>query len=85
MPYASTHDENRKKVCAPCGKKIKCLQGQSVSQYILTDIQNQLIKKYLCADFDISNPRYPQSLCCTCRLTLYEHEAENAKKKLFMS
>ena len=59
------HEDNRKLVCAPCGKKISLTQVRPVSE---KDIN--LIRKYINNDFDIKNPVYPSGICNTCRIYL---------------
>ena len=56
------HEDNRKRVCAPCGKKITVKQIKSISPKNV-----ELIVRYINADYDIANPCYPTGLCETCR------------------
>lgn len=60
-----SHDENRKKVCAPCGRKSK------TGLFINNNIK-QLIKLHINSRFDFDNPRFPLGICGTCRLTLLD-------------
>lgn len=43
---AGTHQENRVKVCGPCGKKI-VLGQKSYSNFQLTETHQKLIEKHL--------------------------------------
>lgn len=81
MPKFCSHYENRKKVCAPCGKKIKC-RGKPISTFLINDKQVKLIQKYLCYDFNLNKNIYPLSVCGSCRLTLQEHEKGQIRRRL---
>ena len=60
--YALGHEENRRKVCAPCGKKITVKTIRST-----TPKNVELIVRFINPDFDVENPCYPSGLCETCR------------------
>ena len=51
------HEGNRKKVCAPCGRKIL-----GKDKRILNNVQIDFIKESIDADFDILNSAYPVQL-----------------------
>ena len=60
--HALGHEENRRRVCAPCGKKITVKTIRSTSAKNV-----ELIVKFINTNFDITNPCYPTGLCETCR------------------
>lgn len=70
-----SHDENRKKICAPCGRKIVFGKVKPENFVINNKIAN-LINKYSSTDFDLSNEKYPLSICRSCYLTLLDFEKE---------
>lgn len=76
-----SHEENRKKVCAPCGEKISCGNTKLEKFEISSEIAS-LIKKYVCSDFDMINPKFPLSICVSCRLTLQEKNKQNTKRPM---
>ena len=80
MPSFCTHEENRRKVCAPCGRKIKFVNKRLSFQ--INDHQENLIKEKLCPQFDKSNSKYPRSICATCRTILCEHANGETKRQL---
>ncbi|CAH0560139.1 unnamed protein product [Brassicogethes aeneus] len=67
------HNENRKKICAPCGRKIS-LGSKMLEHFRITDHHELLIKQFINANFDLSNPKFPSGICVTCRQILQEHE-----------
>lgn len=75
------HEENRIKVCAPCGKKI-VNKNKSYNSFRVTERIQILINKFLKQDFDVSDPKYPLSVCNTCRNILLDHEKGNVKRQL---
>ena len=60
--FSADHSENRKKVCAACGKKCK--------DSMITDLSSGQIKTYLDPQFDLSNEHYPVILCVNCKILL---------------
>lgn len=79
--HKCSHEENRIKVCAPCGRKI--IRGSKpLVQYSINEKQNVLIKKFVNAQFDLQDLRYPQSICETCRKVLNEYEKGNTNRAL---
>lgn len=81
LDHKCDHEENRKKVCAPCGKKI--VFGKKKSDfYHITDKYANLIKIFINKDFSTADPRFPLSICGTCRNTLLEHEKNDFKRPL---
>ena len=58
------HEENRSKVCAPCGLKLK-----SGGRNLTTD-HCQIIKDNINPEFDIDDPKFPIGLCGGCRKRL---------------
>lgn len=67
----SSHEDNRTKVCAPCGKKIKFGNKSPKKFFISSDIE-KLIKQFINQDFDVKNEKYPLSICPTCSTTLLD-------------
>lgn len=69
------HDLNREKVCAPCGKKI-VLGKNKIGKFKINIKLQGLIKNNLIngGDFDISDRRFPVSICGTCKVTLLDIE-----------
>ena len=59
---AASHEASRKKVCAPCGKKM------NKGARLLNDNQVEFIVHHLDPDFSILNPLYPIGICSGCRL-----------------
>lgn len=81
MSHYSSHEENRKKVWAPCGKKI--VVGKKTANFFhLTEKHVDLIKKYMNDSFSLSDSKFPLSICVTCRLTLADHEKGIVKSPL---
>lgn len=74
-----THDDNRKKVCAPCGKKIVLSYKSSV---VINDNLEKLIQKFLWSHFNQNDKRYPLAICGSCRLTLREYDKEIYNRQL---
>ena len=58
---AAGHEGNRKKVCAPCGIKILDKDKRK-----LDNIQIDIIKEHIDADFNIENPVFPIGICQGC-------------------
>ena len=71
--YFETHNENRKKVCAPCGSKISNTRGK-IKLRTINERECRLIQLYLDEKFDTENERYPIGLCSTCRVYLGKAE-----------
>ena len=59
------HEENRSKVCAPCGLKFK-----SGGRNLTTD-HCQIIKDNINPEFEIDDPKFPIGLCGEYRKRLY--------------
>lgn len=76
MPPKCSHDENRAKICAPCGQKI-VLGKQKLESFSISSRYGNLIKTFVNPDFDIMDSRFAVSICVTCKLTLNEHENSN--------
>lgn len=75
------HDENRRKVCAPCGKKI-FFKGYNTTRYasrfLINDGIGDLIREYVNIHFNLNDRRFPIGICRTCSLTL-----SDANNKIF--
>lgn len=78
---ASTHQENRLKVCGPCGKKI-CLGQKKYSNFRLTETHEDLIKKLISDTYNLKDERFPLSICALCRIVLVQHGNKNCKRPL---
>lgn len=68
----SSHEINREKVCAVCGGKI-VFKNQNQNYYFITKKIDLQIKNLVDAQFSVRDPRFPKSICATCRITLSEH------------
>ena len=71
--YFETHNENRKKVYAPCGSKISNTRGK-IKLRTINERECRLIQLYLDEKFDTENERYLIGLCSTCRVYLVKAE-----------
>ena len=78
MNYTCDHEQNRIKLCAPCGRKIVVTKGKILSFYRITDSHKNLIKKFLNPNYESSDSQFPLGICNTCRKTLSEYN-ENKK------
>ena len=67
------HEENRRKVCAPCGRKINP-GTKKLDYFCISEKHEKLIKEFINNNFDLSNPRFPSSVCTNCRKILQEHD-----------
>ncbi|CAH0556707.1 unnamed protein product [Brassicogethes aeneus] len=70
-----------KKICGLCGRKV-IFGKSSATKFRITEKLQQLIKQFANKSFDMFDPRFPSSLCGTCRITLCEHEKGNFKRQL---
>ena len=68
-----SHYENRKKICAPCGKKIS-FGKIDPNKFLINKKTENLIKKFIKNDFNIEDSKFPLSICRTCYLTLLDCE-----------
>ena len=66
---AATHESNRKKVCAPCGRKVK------PNMSITGSIRASMERFYPL--FNIDDNHFPTSICGTCRLDLTKADKDN--------
>ena len=66
------HTKNREKVCATCGEKI-VFKNKKPSFYHINDAIKNHIVSLVYTNFSLDNPKFPMSICITCRLTLAEH------------
>lgn len=76
IEYENRHEQNRKKVCAPCGNKIK-LGDKKPEHFFVNETICDLIREFICPTYSVSNSVYPLSICGTCRLTLQEYKKKN--------
>ena len=63
---AMDHNGNRKKVCAPCGRKF--------TGRIITPAQESTIKKFINKEFSLDDERFPVAMCDRCRKSLLNAE-----------
>lgn len=63
------HEENRIKVYAPYGRKI-IFGNKKLNNFLISKRYENLIKIHISENFNISDTKFPKSICCTCRLTL---------------
>ena len=76
-----SHEQNREKVCAPCGKNIS-FGKNTKERFGINETYESLIKKYLNEDFTLNDSKFPVSICTTCRLTLCDQEKQIFKRPL---
>ena len=62
------HEENRLKVCAPCGKKIEAKQKLVLKDKKLDQLQQ------LHPDFNLDYAMYPKGICISCYKLYSKHE-----------
>lgn len=77
----NVHEMNRAKVCAACGQKI-FFKSISPSFFLINENIESQLKNFVCDQFSLTDPRYPKSICGTCRLTLSEHSKGISKRPL---
>lgn len=75
------HQENRLKVCAPCGSKIN-FGKQKPERFRINSKHEDLIRTHINGDFKSSDPKFPLGICGSCRLTLFEREKGNPTRPL---
>lgn len=51
------HSENRKKVCLPCGRKIKFKKNEKAKG--MNDKEIDLVKKHCMKEYNMDDERYP--------------------------
>ena len=78
---ACDHEENRKKICATCGRKI-ILGTKKIYFFQISDKMKDLIKDLTNKNFELDDPKYPTSICTTCRLTFTEYSRNNYSRPL---
>lgn len=75
------HEENRRKVCVVCGKKI-VLGTKKINSFSITTVIEELIKRFVKNDFSTLDPRFPSSICISCRFALQERDQGNFTRQL---
>ena len=75
------HEENRCKVCGPCGRKI-CLGTKNIVFYEISESCEKLIQSFISDKFSLAEPKYHKSICTTCRITITEHERQVFRRPL---
>lgn len=73
-----SHDDNRQKVCGPCGIKIPYGKTAKKRKFLINSRTLKLIQKFIDVNYSLSDGRYPLSICRTCYLTL-----DDAEKNIF--
>lgn len=73
-----SHEENRQKVCGPCGQKIVFNNTSKKRKFLINSRTENLIHKYINSEYRLSDSRYPLSICRSCYLTL-----DDASKQVF--
>ena len=75
MTTPCSHQDNRKKVCGPCGRKI--IFGKiKPDKFLISQSTEKLIKKFISKKFDLNDEKYPLCICRSCYLTLLDLEKE---------
>lgn len=74
---AATHEENRAKVCAPCGRKILDKDKRK-----LNHVQINIIKDHIDSDFNIENPIFLVGICQGCRTLFFKFSKDPTKISL---
>lgn len=76
-----SHEDNRLKVCAVCGKKI--VYGNSPnSKFMISKDVESLIKQYSNNEFNVLDSRFPKGVCVSCRFALYSIRQEKTPRKV---
>lgn len=73
------HEENRLKLCAPCGRKIKC-DNRKLKYFRITEKCEKSIQNFINPNFSTGNSKYPLSVCVNCRKILAEHDNNNFQR-----
>lgn len=73
IDHRCDHNENRKKICALCGRKIN-LGSKNLECFHITAVHEPLIKLFVNKNFSLDDPRFPTAMCTICRLILQQHE-----------
>lgn len=81
LDHKCIHEENRFKLCAPCGQKI-VFGSKKPNTFFISNKVEGLVKRFINKNFDINNAKFPKSICVTCRLTLNERDKGIVKRPL---
>ena len=73
LDHICDHEENRLKICATYDIKI-VFGNRRRSEFSITENLADLIKKHVHEKFDVSNSKFPVSICSTCRKSIMERE-----------
>lgn len=77
MPYTiMDHNKCREKVCLLCYNKVKEIRKCNES------LQKTICENYLTPDFDFNDPRFPTSICSSCRLIIQQNGKRNFSKRI---
>lgn len=76
-----SHENNRCKVCAACGRKI-VLGTRKIGNFAINENLALLLQKYSNSKFDLSNSKFPLSICLTCKQALVEREKNVSRRTL---
>ena len=63
-----THDEVRKKICAGCFRKTKCVRPISQAAIVSS------VQKFVYGKYDLENSNLPSGICDRCRKALIKQE-----------
>ncbi|KAJ8677777.1 hypothetical protein QAD02_013564 [Eretmocerus hayati] len=74
------HEENRRKKCASCGRRINF--RKYASEYQITERFEKLIKSHINKDFGMDQPKFPLSICTSCCLSLLSREKNHSERPL---
>ena len=74
-----SHEENRLKVCAPCGKKI-ILNGKKINFFQITSTREARIQNYVNSNYSKVGSKFPLSICNSCRIIFIEYEKDNRRR-----
>lgn len=75
------HEENRLKVCAGCGKKI-VFGSNPKSKFVISAAMENRIKEFSNDRFDLQDPRFPKSICISCKLAINKRSQGNTSRFL---
>ena len=70
MPSKCDHEDNREKICGPCGYKIMVPKKKTLSSFKISNKCLDQIKRLLSPEYNVENPVYPKSICTNCRIHL---------------
>ena len=69
------HDANRRKVCAPCGKKT-VFEIKMKEYFVLYSRYFSLVKEFVKTNYSMVDKKFPIGLCTTCHFKMYDYETD---------